>query len=110
MAEKVATSEREYRNVVNSLNEVVFRTDKDGIWAFLNPAWTNVTGFSVEDTIGKNFINYIYPRDQELTRIGFAEMMKGVNTFTRHEVRYITQNGGYRWIDVYARLATDENG
>jgi PAS domain S-box-containing protein len=110
MAERIASSEREYRNVVNSLNEVVFRTDTEGRWTFLNPAWTEVTGFTVDQTIGKKFIDYIYMRDQESARGGFAEMMSGEVSITRHEARYVTRDGGYRWIDVYAQLETDRSG
>ena len=110
MAEKIATSERQYRNVVNSLIEVVFRADRDGVWTFLNPAWTAITGFSVKETIGKNFIDFIYPHDRAAARSRFVEMMAGSATFTKHEVRYLTRDDSYRWIEVYAQLEIDDDG
>jgi two-component system sensor histidine kinase/response regulator len=64
----------------------------------------------VKEAIGKNFINYVYPADQELIRASFAEMMAGSKTLTKHEVRYITRDGGFRWIDVYAQLELDDFG
>lgn len=35
------------------MSEVIFRTDGDGYWSFLNPAWTKLTGFSIEETLGR---------------------------------------------------------
>jgi PAS domain S-box-containing protein len=110
MAEKISRSEHQYRNVVNSLNEVVFRTDREGLWTFLNPAWTAITGFAVPDVLGHSFVDYIYHRDQELSRAGFIALMTGTDMVTRHEVRYRTRDGGYRWIDVNAQIETDEQG
>lgn len=108
MVEKIASSEREYRNVVNSLKEVVFRTDKDGRWTFLNPAWTEITGFSVTESIGRKFIDYIYPADKKLTLAGFIEIMKGKERVFRHELRYITTGADFRWLDVFAQIETDD--
>ncbi|MEC5218308.1 two-component system sensor histidine kinase/response regulator [Actimicrobium sp. GrIS 1.19] len=110
MAEKISRSEHQYRNVVNSLNEVVFRTDRDGLWTFLNPAWTAITGFAVPEVLGHSFVDYIYQRDQDLSRAGFIALMAGTDMVTRHEVRYRTRDGGYRWVDVNAQIETDEQG
>lgn len=49
LIEALSESERRYRELVNNLKEVVFQTDAGGLWTFLNPAWFEVTGFSVEE-------------------------------------------------------------
>ena len=50
-------SEARYRLVVNNIKEVIFQTDAQGLWTFLNPAWTEVTGFSVEESLGALFLD-----------------------------------------------------
>ena len=110
LAEKIETSERQYRTAVDSLNEVIFRTDKNGIWTFLNPAWTEITGFSIEDSLGQCYLNFVYERDAAIARQGFEVFIKSHAPYTKHQTRYRTITGGYRWLDVYAQVDKDENG
>ena len=45
-------SEARYRQVADSLQEVLFQTDAHGNWSLLNPAWTEITGFEIEAIAG----------------------------------------------------------
>ncbi|MGK5021173.1 PAS domain S-box protein [Janthinobacterium sp. LB2P10] len=110
MAVAIAKSEREYRNVVNSLNEVVFRTDLNGAWTFLNPAWHAITGFSIADSIGKNVLQFIDVRDRDRAAAGLSQLLNGEMESMRHEARYINEDGNVRWIDVCARAERDGQG
>ena len=110
MAETIAKSEREYRNVVNSLNEVVFRTDLQGVWTFLNPAWHAITGFAIADSLGRNVLHFIDARDRDRVADGLAQLMGRQVDSMRHEARYITRDGNVRWIDVCARAEHDGQG
>jgi len=110
MAETIAKSEREYRNVVNSLNEVVFRTDLQGAWTFLNPAWHTITGFSIADSLGKRVLQFVDARDRERAADGLSQLLGGHVDGMRHEARYVTSDGDVRWIDVCARAERDGQG
>ncbi|MBE3024436.1 response regulator [Janthinobacterium sp. GW458P] len=110
MAETIAKSEREYRNVVNSLNEVVFRTDLQGAWTFLNPAWHTITGFAIADSLGRNVLHFIDARDRDRAAAGLAQLQSGQVDSMRHEARYVTRDGNVRWIDVCARAEHDGHG
>ena len=110
MAETIAKSEREYRNVVNSLNEVVFRTDLHGAWTFLNPAWHTITGFAIADSLGKNILQFVEPRDRDRADAGLSQLLGGQVDSMRHEARYVTCDGQVRWIDVCARAERDGQG
>ena len=107
MAETIAKSEREYRNVVNSLHEVVFRTDLNGAWTFLNPAWHTITGFDTADSLGKHVLQFIDARDRERAAAGLSQLLSGQVDSMRHEARYVTRDGDVRWVDVCARAERD---
>ena len=107
MAETIAKSEREYRNVVNSLHEVVFRTDLNGTWTFLNPAWHTITGFDTADSLGKHVLQFIDVRDRERAAAGLSQLLSGQVDSMRHEARYVTRDGDVRWVDVCARAERD---
>ncbi len=59
-------SELRYRGVVDHVREVVFQTDAAGRWTFLNPAWSELTGFSAAESIGEPFAAFVHPDDRQL--------------------------------------------
>ena len=107
--EAIIFSEAKYKSVVNSVKEVIFQTDAEGLWTFLNPSWTEITGFSLEESLGTNFLNYVYEDDRERNLKLFEPLIKREKDYCRHHVRYNTKDGGFRWIEVFARLTLDEN-
>ncbi len=109
MAERIGISERQYRTVVDRLKEIVFRINAKGVWTFLNPAWTVITGFSIGETIGKSFLDFIHQSDRVAIELGLHKLLARSKGYSQHDARYITKQGGYRWISVYAQLEI-ENG
>lgn len=103
-------SEEKYRSVVNNIREVVFQTDERGLWTFLNPAWTEITGFSIDETIGTDSFNCIHPDDRPRHVMLFQPLLQGKKEYCRHEVRYLTKDKDFRWIEIYARPMRDGNG
>ncbi len=102
-------SENKYRSVVDSVKEVIFQKDAAGLWTFLNPAWTEITGFSIEESLGANFLNYVHPDDRQHNLELFQQLIERQKDYCQHEVRYLTKNGGFRWFEVFYRLLLDAN-
>jgi len=108
--EALTESREQYRTVVNNVSEVIFQTDIAGLWLFLNPAWTEITGFSVEESIGRPFINYVYPEERQRQLELFQSLIDGDKEHWRYILRYLTKDGGFRWIEVYRKTIFDKNG
>ena len=102
-------SEKKYRSVVENVREVIFQTNASGDWTFLNPAWTTFTGFTVEETLGTNFLNYVHPNDQLMSRELWQSLIKGRQESCRHEMRFLTKAGQIFWAEIHAHstLITD---
>ena len=107
--EALKQSEKQYRSVVNTVKEVIFQLDTTGNWIFLNPAWTEITGFSLAESIGTNFWQYVHKHDSQRYQELFEPLINRQKESCRHEVLYLTKDGGHRWIEVYARLTLDTN-
>ncbi len=108
--EALTASEVKYRSVVENIKEVIFQTDEFGHWSFLNPAWTAVTGFEVQSTLGTFFIEYVHDDDREHNRHIFLELLGRKLDYCRYETRFLTKNGKVRWVEIYAQLTMDRNG
>lgn len=94
--------------VIDQLGEVVFQTDADGNWVFLNATWQKVTGFSVEESLGKPFVTYVHPEDREENWRLFEPLINRSKDYCRHEIRYLNKSGGFIWVEVYAILTVDK--
>ncbi|HZV53296.1 MAG TPA: PAS domain S-box protein [Rhodocyclaceae bacterium] len=101
-------SEERYRSVVNNVKEVIFQTDAQGLWTFLNPAWTEVTGFPLEASLGTLFLDYVHPDDRQRNFELFEPLIRRQKDYCRHVIRYLHRDGGFRWIEVFARLTLDD--
>ncbi|MEB1805879.1 MAG: response regulator [Bacillaceae bacterium] len=103
-------AEERYRLVVNSVREIIFQIDLDGVWTFLNASWKKITGFPVAQTIGQNFLSYIYEDDVLKAQQLFAPLQEGTETECKTEVRYCHADGGYRWVEAYVTVAHNSVG
>lgn len=105
----LSVSEKSYRTVVENVNEVIFQTDTEGLWVFLNKSWEVVTGFSLDESLGQLNVNYIHPDDRQRNMEHFEPLILRQKEYSRYTVRYLTKDGGFRWIEVFARLGVNEN-
>ncbi|MBN8230408.1 PAS domain S-box protein [Corallococcus macrosporus] len=103
-------TERRFRQVIDTLQEVVFQTDMERTWVFLNPAWTEVTGFPVQESLGRSALDFVHPDDRARALEVCKTLLTRERDFVQHEVRYLTSDGGFRWVEVFARVTMDEDG
>jgi PAS domain S-box-containing protein len=95
-------SEEQYRSVVDNLKEVIFQTDTARRLTFLNPAWTQITGLSLYESLGKRFLELIHPDDRQLHDEQFQSLIERQKEDCCYQVRYLTKNGGVAYMEVYA--------
>jgi len=105
--ESLRESEKKYRSVVNNSKEVIFQLDEWGLWTFLNPAWTQITGFSIDESLGNPFYKYIHPDDCPKSLGLFRSMMQRHRESCHCEIRYLGKDG-ICWLEVYAQLNLDD--
>ena len=107
---QLSGSEERYRTLVDSLNEVVFRTDASGRWSFLNSAWHEITGFSVDGSLGRLCLDFVHPDDHETQRGTLARMLSGDLDSCREELRVVTADESVRWVEVITRTERNAAG
>jgi len=72
--------------------------DRDGYFRRLNPAWESLTGYRLDELVGKQSLDLVHPDDLVSTR----ETIK--NLFSEGQVtgfvnRYQIADGTYRWLE-----------
>lgn len=105
---KVSEQEEQYKYVVESVHEVLFQTDNVGNWTFLNKAWSDILGYSIEESIGKPFYEFLHPDDIKKNELLFEPLINQQKTSCNHSIRYISKAGKTIWIKVYSTILTNE--
>ncbi|WP_018640115.1 PAS domain-containing protein [Parafrankia elaeagni] len=91
-------------HLLDLLSEVVFRTDADGRWIYLNRAWTDLTGYEVGPSLGARFLDYVHPDEAAYASAVFADLARGTTGQCLYETRYRTRDGGYRRVQIRATV------
>jgi diguanylate cyclase (GGDEF)-like protein/PAS domain S-box-containing protein len=109
-AEALQLSQARYRFVVETVGQVIFQTDADGRFTFLNPAWAEITGFDVDASLGELFLSQIHPDDRDRCVQMYEPVRRGEKTWCVYEARFLTVDDETRWIEVQARALHDSEG
>lgn len=101
-------SEERYRSLVTTLREVIFQLDTDGRLVFVNPAWAEIMGHSVETSLGQPLEKFLHPAERKRHRAQLTEVLKTPGQCVRYRSRGLRQDGQVRWLEV--QLCADSDG
>lgn len=109
-AKAVKESEKKYRSVVDTVREVIYQTDDSGNFTFLNPYWSEITGYKIEESLGKTLSDFVHADYHKNLIDEFINIVYNKSEYFRKEAEILIKNGHYRWIEINARLSRDEDG
>lgn len=69
----------------------------DGFFTRVNPAFERALGYSREELLGRRFMSFVHPDDQDATLGEFESILAGGETRV-FENRYRRADGTYRWL------------
>ena len=104
------TGSERLRSLVERLREVVFQMDRNGNWSFLNGAWTQITGYEVEESLGTPFLKYLHTADSSRYLSVLTHAIENDRDAIHGEFRFVTKDGQVRWMELYNRVTLDDNG
>lgn len=109
-AKKIIDSEKRYRSVVENVREVIFQTDRQGHWSFLNPAWREISGYDIYDSLERPLTDFVHTTEKKLLTKLFEEIICGKRHTVRREVRFVNRQQQIIWMDMFVKAYLDDNG
>lgn len=104
----LATSERKYRLMVDSLPQVVYELDLQGNMLLVNREGLKAGRFSAEELArGINLFSLVHPRDHEKLRANWARLLTG-DAVTGEEYLFLRRDGTSFPGTSYAQVITVE--
>ena len=108
-ASPLSDTEFRYATLIQNLPQVVFEIDQEGRWSFLNQSWRQLSGFSINECIGANHIDYVHPQDRSRCRETFVKMQSGEADHCTEAFRFLISDGNYLWTEIHAAIGRTED-
>ncbi len=106
----LANSKDETKQVSLLDKKILFKTDSSGKWTFLNSIWNELTGFTVAESIGNNFIDYVHPCDYQRNLELFKQLKAQYIEESVYKTHYKTSIGDVCLFKISVRILLDSQG
>jgi len=94
----------------NNIKDIIFQTDANGKLIYINKAWVDITGYSVDETINIPFGSFMYPADFYIYENCYNSLVKKEKDFCRYQMRLRAKDESSIWTNIFSRLLYDKNG
>ncbi|MEI6681630.1 MAG: PAS domain S-box protein [Bacteroidota bacterium] len=94
--ERLRQSEECYKQMVETINDVIYEVSTDGTIRYVSPAIGKMMGYSPEELTGKNFFSFLHADDRPAIVHAFANLDQKESSYL--EYRYMTKDGQARWV------------
>jgi diguanylate cyclase (GGDEF)-like protein/PAS domain S-box-containing protein/excisionase family DNA binding protein len=101
-------SEQRYRDLVETSHDLIWTTDAQGRFTYLNNAALEIFGLPAKDLIGRCFFDF-EAGNSHVSNRRFLSALRRSGEVKNYITHVMTANGEDRWIGINARVTRDEN-
>ncbi|MBI3149520.1 MAG: PAS domain S-box protein [Betaproteobacteria bacterium] len=94
--EALRLSEQRYRQVVDNVTEGILVV-QDGRFVFVNEAMQRITGYAVEQILGRSNLDFVVPEQREMVKERYERRIRGEPLSSRFDFQIILADGGRMW-------------
>ena len=108
-SEQLVESERRFHALASLSPAGIFRTDRDGGYNYVNPAWLSLAGQQDKMWEDSGWIEALHPEDRAEISAKWCAALSETAEF-RSEFRWLHPDGTVNWVEALARPEIDEFG
>jgi two-component system, cell cycle sensor histidine kinase and response regulator CckA len=101
-------SEKQYRQLVEALQEGIWAIDKDGFTSFVNPRMAQMLGYTQEEMAGRHLFEFMAPEIVEIVKGRIEERRNGISSW--HESKYLRKDGSQICVNLATSPLFDDDG
>ena len=94
--EELQASETKFRNLVESIDEVIYEIDKTGQITYISPVIKFLGGYTPQEIIGRSFSDFVYQEDLPRLIERFPKILSGHHK--SNEYRFVAKSGKIHWV------------
>lgn len=111
--DRLAESERKYRELVENANSIILRWNADGKVTMLNEFGQRFFGYAADEIVGRHVVGTLVPTTEssgrDLNRL-MEEICSAPETFEQNANENMRRNGERVWVAWTNRIVRDANG
>ncbi len=107
LQEALIESEKRYRRLVESANDIIFSCDLNGNFSLINPVALRITGYSVEQVLGRRFVDFVHPDHRDGIEEFYEKQLKNGVPDTYTEYPIVSKDGRILWLGQIVQLVTE---
>lgn len=101
--------EERYQHIVESASDIIFTTDSEGYFVFVNEVGARVSGYSIGELLDMNFEQLVRPDYRKRVNTMYQRQLRSMTEESYIEFPFVTKSGIEIWVGQSARLYRDEN-
>jgi PAS domain S-box-containing protein len=104
---EVEKTSSKMETLVNNISEVIFQISFSGELMYLNIAWTKITGFSIDSSIGHNVFDFLHSDEVEICKRKLQLLKAGQIQSIVQNIRVLCDDNRYKWCEITIRITND---
>ncbi|HEX8414590.1 MAG TPA: PAS domain S-box protein, partial [Sphingomicrobium sp.] len=99
----IRRSERQYRLLADNATDVILRTDAPGVVTYISPSCVELSGYSVDELVGRPCADFIHPEDYSVVHAAHIAIITEAEAAVTVEYRLKHKEGGWRWLESHMK-------
>ncbi|MBN3923401.1 PAS domain S-box protein [Nostoc sp. NMS4] len=95
------SGQQRYQLLAEASPACIFHTDVDGNVLYFNQRWSEITGCSLEDSLGIGWANAVHPDDREQLLLAWNQATAAKSTY-KYEHRFLHDDSTVVWVICHA--------
>lgn len=105
---KLQKSEKRYRQLIESVQDIIYKISPQGYFTFVNPVVEQRLGYSSDEIIGRHFTELVLPEHRERLVNFYWEMVNSQKESTYNDFPVYKKSGEVAWIGQTVRMIESE--
>ena len=106
--EEAIINEEKYKNIIDESGAIIFTTNMDGRFTFVNEMACRVTGFSQEELLNKTYIDLVHPIWQDQLLHFYSDALRNGELDTQIKFPITCKNGEMKWVEQTAVIVLQQ--
>ncbi len=107
--ENMRRSEIQYRSLVETIQDIVYKLDTEGRFTYVSPIAESISGYKPNELIGINFLQIVIPVDKEFAANKFLKSLQGA-THIAFTAGFLHKNGTNFFLEITNAPLIDISG
>src|SRR5438105_7822322 len=103
-------NEKRFRALIENSTDAIALVDAQGTITYSSPSTTRITGYPLDEYIGRNAFEFIHPGDLRSTSGLFAALLQKPQAVVTGQYRFRRHSGEWRWMEATGTNLLGEPG